>query len=71
MAGCSLNGGITSLDNSENMANFFQKIVYTLNPVDRITTDYAHFYFGLAATILALEECFLDIRSQEPDLSQL
>ena len=54
----SLNGGITSLDNSENMANFFQKIVYTLNPVDRITTDYAHFYFGLAATILAVGGMF-------------
>lgn len=55
----SLNGGITSLDNSENMANFFQKIVYTLNPVDRITTDYAHFYFGLAAAILAVGGMFL------------
>lgn len=54
----SLNGGITSLDNSENMANFFQKIVYTLNPVDRITTDYAHFYFGLAAAILAVGGMF-------------
>lgn len=54
----SLNGGITSLDNSENMANFFQKIVHTLNPVDRITTDYAHFYFGLAAAILAVGGMF-------------
>lgn len=54
----SLKGGITSLDNSENMANFFQKIVYTLNPVDRITTDYAHFYFGLAAAILAVGGMF-------------
>lgn len=54
----SLNGGITSLDNSENMANFFQKIVYTLDPVDRITTDYAHFYFGLAAAILAVGGMF-------------
>ena len=50
----SLKGGITSLDNSENMANFFQKLSVTLNPMDRINTNNSHFYFGLAAAILAV-----------------
>lgn len=50
----SLIGGITSLDSSENMKNFFQTILITLNPIDRITNGYVHFYFGLAAAIVAV-----------------
>ena len=52
----SLNGGITSLDNSENMANFFQKLVVTLN---RIKSNNSHFYYGLAACIIAVCGIFL------------
>lgn len=55
----SLNGGITSLDNSENMANFFQKLVVTLNPLDRIKSNNSHFYYGLAACIIAVCGIFL------------
>ena len=55
----SLNGGITSLDNSENMANFFQKPVVTLNPLDRIKSNNSHFYYGLAACIIAVCGIFL------------
>lgn len=55
----SLNGGITSLDNSENMANFFQKFVVTLNPLDRIKSNNSHFYYGLAACIIAVCGIFL------------
>lgn len=54
----SLNGGITSLDNSENMANFFQKLSVTLNPFDRIESNNSHFYFGLAATLIAANGIF-------------
>ena len=54
----SLNGGITSLDNSENMSNFFQSIVLSLNPIDRIKTENVHFYFGLAAALLAVSGMF-------------
>lgn len=55
----SLNGGITSLDNSENMANFFQQLVVTLNPLDRIKSNNSHFYYGLAACIIAVCGIFL------------
>ncbi len=55
----SLNGGITSLDNSENMANFFQKLVVTINPLDRIKSNNSHFYYGLAACIIAVCGIFL------------
>lgn len=55
----SLNGGITSLDNSENMANFFQKLVVTLNPLDRINSNNSHFYYGIAACIIAVCGIFL------------
>lgn len=55
----SLNGGITSLDNSENMANFFQKLVVTFNPLDRIKSNNSHFYYGLAACIIAVCGIFL------------
>ena len=55
----SLYGGITSLDNSENMANFFQKLVVTLNPLDRIKSNNSHFYYGLAACIIAVCGIFL------------
>lgn len=54
----SLNGGITSLDNSENMANFFQSLWVTINPLDRVTTNNSHFYFGLAAALLAVSGMF-------------
>lgn len=55
----SLNGGITSLDNSENMANFFQKLVVILNPLDRIKSNNSHFYYGIAACIIAVCGIFL------------
>lgn len=55
----SLNGGITSLDNSENMANFFQKLVVTLNPLDRIKSNNSHFYYGIAVCIIAVCGIFL------------
>lgn len=55
----SLNGGITSLDNSENMANFFQKLVVTLNSLDRIKSNNSHFYYGIAACIIAVCGIFL------------
>lgn len=54
----SLNGGITSLDNSENMANFFQNIWVSLNPVRRIRNGNVDFYFGLAAAIIAVFGAF-------------
>lgn len=50
----SLVGGITSMDTSENMASFFQSILITLNPFDRIVNGYVHFYFGLAACLIAI-----------------
>ena len=54
----SLNGGITSLDNSENMSKFFQSIVISLNPFERIESNNSNFYFGLAATLLAVYGIF-------------
>ena len=50
----SLIGGITGLDNSENMINFFQTAWISLNPLERYQSDNGNFYFGLAALILAL-----------------
>ena len=50
----SLVGGITSVDSSETMANFFQSAWISLNPLERIESGNIHFYFGLAALILAI-----------------
>lgn len=63
----SLNGGITSLDNSENMANFFQKLVVTLNPLDRIKSNNSHFYYGLAACIIAVCGIFLGYKKSRTE----
>ncbi len=49
----SLRGGITSLDNSENMAKFFQSVSISLNPLERFDSNNGNFYFGLAAFLLA------------------
>lgn len=54
----SLNGGITSLDNSENMSKFFQSIVISINPFERIESNNSNFYFGLAATLLSVYGIF-------------
>ena len=48
----SLRGGITSLDNSENMANFFQNLWITINPFERLTRGFEYFYFGFAALVV-------------------
>lgn len=50
----SLNGGITSMDSSENMKNFFQSAWTSLNPLERIQSNNSNFYFGLAALGLAI-----------------
>ena len=34
--------GITSLDNSENMANFFQNLWITINPFERLTRGFEY-----------------------------
>ncbi len=54
----SLNGGITSLDNSENMSRFFQSILISINPFERIESNNSNFYFGLAATLLSVYGIF-------------
>lgn len=48
----SLRGGITSLDNSENMANFFQNLWTTINPFERLTRGFEYFYFGFATLVV-------------------
>lgn len=50
----SLNGGITSMDNSENMKNFFQSVWISLNPIERYHSHNSNFYFGLSSLILAM-----------------
>lgn len=50
----SLVGGITNIDSSETMVNFFQSAWISLNPLERIESGNIHFYFGLAALILAV-----------------
>ena len=50
----SLRGGITSLDNSENMANFFQNIWISINPVGRLTGKSESFYYGFAALFVII-----------------
>ena len=45
----SLRGGITSLDNFENMADFFQNLWTTINPIERLSKGFDNFYFGFAA----------------------
>ena len=50
----SLVGGITSMDTSESMAGFFQSAWISLNPLERLESKNIHFYFGLAALLLAV-----------------
>ncbi len=50
----SLIGGITKMDSSEVMDRFFQSAWISLNPFERLESDNEHFYFGLAAFILAV-----------------
>ncbi len=50
----SLRGGITSLDNSENMANFFQSIWTSINPVGRLTGKSESFYYGFSAAFVII-----------------
>lgn len=50
----SLRGGITSLDNSENMANFFQNLWTTINPFERLIKGFGSFYFGFAAVFVTI-----------------
>ncbi|MBQ8281123.1 MAG: hypothetical protein IJZ25_01810 [Lachnospiraceae bacterium] len=50
----SLFGGITKVDSSESMANFFQSAWDTLNPLARFNSQEEFFYFGLAALLLAI-----------------
>lgn len=37
----------------------FQKLVVTLNPLDRIKSNNSHFYYGIAACIIAVCGIFL------------
>lgn len=55
----SLSGGITGLDNSENMAKFFQPALLSLNPVARYWDGIRYFYFGLAAALIAFLGMFM------------
>lgn len=50
----SLRGGLTSMDNSENMKNFFQSILISINPLERLESNNSNFYFGLAALLIAV-----------------
>lgn len=59
----SLNGGITSLDNSENMSKFFQSILISINPLARIESNNSNFYFGLAAMLLAVYGIFFGYKN--------
>lgn len=62
----SLGGGMTSVDNSEVMAGFFQPLLLTLNPLDRYASHNGNFYFGLAAFLAALLGAFLGRREAVP-----
>lgn len=53
----SLQGGITSLDNTENMRMFFQKLSISLNPFERYESNNSNFYYGLAAFLFAAFGC--------------
>ena len=61
----SLRGGITSLDNSENMANFFQNLWTTINPFERLTRVLKIFISDLQLWLLLYFASYLDIRNQE------
>lgn len=62
----SLRGGLTSMDNSENMKNFFQSIWISVNPLERIESDNGNFYFGLAALLVAVFGGFLAEKKSLP-----
>lgn len=62
----SLVGGITSTDSSEVMAGFFQSALVSLNPLDRVSSNYEHFYFGLAAFALAVLGILCSKRESQP-----
>lgn len=41
--------GVSSVNYSEQLQNSFQSLAATLNPFDRYTSGFAHYYFGLVA----------------------
>lgn len=62
----SLIGGITSTDSSEIMAEFFQDMWLTINPVARLSIGNVNFYFGMATLLLALFGMFLTKKKDMP-----
>ena len=42
------------MENSENMANFFQNLWTTINPFERLTRGFENFYFGFAALVIII-----------------
>ena len=62
----SLIGGITSTDSSEIMAEFFQDMWLTINPVARLSIGNINFYFGMATLLLALFGMFLTKKKDMP-----
>lgn len=54
-----LTGGLTAWDKSENMVKFFQPALLSLNPLERYEGGFVHFYFGLAAALIALLGMFM------------
>lgn len=51
-----INGGLISNSGhtDQTARNFFQSLLTTLNPVDKINIGYAHNYFGLASFLVAI-----------------
>lgn len=58
----SLRGGVTSIDNTKNMAQFFQSALISLNPLRRLSVGHMEVYFGLAAFLLAIFAGFFSNR---------
>lgn len=64
----SLQGGITSLDNTENMRMFFQKLSISLNPFERYESNHSNFYYGLSAFLFAVFGCICGRRKSAAGL---
>lgn len=61
-----LRGGITSIDSTEVMEQYFQSIWTLLNPLERLESDNANFYFGLAACVFAVFGMLMAKKKQIP-----
>lgn len=58
--------GVSATNYTEQLKASFQPLLTTLNPFDRLTTEFAHYYFSLAAFVIAILGIFFASKKSRP-----